>query len=488
MKNNNVKRKVVISTSAQVIGQLLSAVIAVFILKILTNKLGIKQYGVYATIVAFVTTFSLLTDFGLNAITGREIAKRPEEAESIIGHNLGLRLFLCLIMVPVISLLGYAFYPHATGELRLGILVLSSYLFFDATRSVTLAFFTAKIRNDIGALISFAQQLFMLILVIAAAFSNWGLFGFLYIFIAANFIAAVLSLFAIRKHIRVRPLVNTKKWKNIIFISFSLGIIQIINMLYLKVDSIMLSTIKGTDAVGIYGVAYSLILAFLALPSFIMSALIPSMATSTKAVVQKIVQKAFQYMAILACLLATGCLIVSKDIVMLVASKDFAPAASPFAILGFASAFSYLNSVFGFASVSLNKHHKLVYISISTLLLNILINLILIPRYSYIGAAWATFTCELIALTAIYKIFRKETGLHIRVFKNLIKPGVSATVVILIMYSLHFIWTTSNNLLNLAVSSVMILSLYSIVLLLIKGIPEEIITVCGNIAKRIKTI
>src|ERR1700722_17653329 len=126
--SNSIKNRIVLSILAQIISQILGAIFAVIILKIMTNNLGVKGYGIYATAFAFVTTFSLLTDLGLNAITGREIAKYPKSANEIISHNMGLRLFLCVIMLPFIFGLSYIFYPNAQHVLRLSIAILALYL------------------------------------------------------------------------------------------------------------------------------------------------------------------------------------------------------------------------------------------------------------------------------------------------------------------------------------------------------------------------
>jgi O-antigen/teichoic acid export membrane protein len=473
---NSLKKRIVLSTVSQVISQIFVAILGVITLKVITTSLGIKNYGVYATVLAFVTTFSLLTDLGLNAITAREIAKHPSEADDIISHNMGLRIALCFIMIPLILGLSYAFYPHAATQLRWGILLFSTYLFFDAMRSVSLAFYGAKVRNDIAAFNGALQQTLQLVFFIIAGILKWHLYGFIGAYLLANFIGAIAAVNSAKKQVTIMPKFNIKKWKNIITLSISLGLIQVINMMYLKADSILLSVLKGTTAVGIYGVAYSMILAFLALPSFIMSALVPSMATGTVNNVRKIVQKALNYMSVFACLLAVGGFLVRNDIVRVVASKSYSSAATPFAILALASAFTYLNNVFGFASVSLNKHHKIVYISIGSLLLNIVLNLFLIPRYSIAGAAWATVISEFISLIVIYIYFKRETGISVRWVKALLKPLVASVLTLVLVELLHFLWSSTFALIDLFAAGILILFFYGFILYFLHGLPEEVAT------------
>jgi len=467
-------KKVVVSTVAQVASQIITSVLAVVTLKIITTSLGVADYGLYATIYAFVSTFSLLTDLGLNAITAREIAKEPARADDIIGHNMGLRIVLCVVMIPLIALLSFVFYPHQSNSLHVGIVLMALYLLFDAVRSVALAYFTSKVRNDVVALIVTVQQIVLTLAVVLVAVQGGTLYGFIGAFVAANAAGAVMAVYVTRKAVKLRPQISIRRWKTILAMSVSLGIIQVINMLYLKADSIMLSILKDTTAVGVYGVAYSLILAFLALPSFIMSALIPSLATASRERAEHIVGKAFQYMAILACLLAAGGFTVRHDLVTLVANKSFAASATPFAILALASAFTYLNSVFGFASVSLNKHHRLVYLSVGSLACNILLNLYCIPHYGVAGAAWATVASELTALVGAYSIFRQQTGLHIRVFVPLLRPAFTALVTLFVVHVCEPALVRFGSLVHLAAIAALTTLVYGATLWVVRGIPAEV--------------
>lgn len=475
LKNKNTKTKVVLSTSAQIIGQIIGAVIAVIVLKILSNSLGVSNYGIYATALAFVTTFSLLTDVGLSAITGREIAKHPDSSDEIISHNMGLRILLSILMIPVIIGMSFVFYPNGGSQLRLSIVLLTIYLVFDAIRSVSLAYFTAKIRNDIAALVGVVQQIFLLIFCICAAVFSKNVYGFILAYVLSNVAGAILAIAFTRKHVNLVPKANIKIWRITIGMSLSLGIIQIINLLYLKADSILISIINSPTEVGIYGIAYSLVLAFLTLPSFIMTALIPSMATTknTKELTS-IVEKAFSYMVIFACLLAVGGFVIRKDIILAVSSAKYLAAETPFAILCFASAFSYLNNVFGYASVSINRHHKMVFISLGSLILNILLNLFLIRRYSIDGAAWATVICEIIALLFIYIVFIKETSVKMSLMKYCYKPIFAGLIVLILCSQLKFIWETKSAILNTLVASTFVLIIYVFTLFITKGIPAEV--------------
>jgi O-antigen/teichoic acid export membrane protein len=149
-------------------------------------------------------------------------------------------------------------------------------------------------------------------------------------------------------------------------------------------------------------------------------------------------------------------------------------AATPFAILCFASAFSYINSVFGFACVSVNKHHKLIYASVGSLILNIILNLILIPRYSIVGAAWATVITEILASVVIYIIFIKETRVKIVLIKYIYKPLIAALITLIVCGFIKILWETRSALLNTFIASGLVLVVYAGLLMILRGYPIEI--------------
>jgi O-antigen/teichoic acid export membrane protein len=476
----SVKRRITVSVLSQLANQLFIGICGVVILKILTNNLGIKQYGVYVTTVAFVSTFSLLTDLGLNTITAREVAKHPKDAAEIISHNMGFRLFLCVVMLPVITGIGFILYPHASRDLRYGILLTSCYLFFDSIWATSGSYFYAEVRSHVGAVISSIQQLLYLGCVVGIAILGWGLFGFLAAFVLTIAIGAVIFLWKVRMYLAVRPKINLKLWRKTFGLSIVVGVISIINLLYLKADNIMISVIKGTSEAGIYGVAYSLVNVFVYLSGYIMGALSPSMAVSNSKDFENIVQKAFHFMVVLSCLLIVGGFLVSHDVVLLVSSRQFVAAANPFAILAAATGFSYINSVFYFASVAVSKQNKLVYIALTTLFVNICLNLLLIPKFGINGAAWATVITESMATVMGYQLFWRQTGVRLKLAVT-VRPIIAAGIAFLFTTVLYSHLKTNGALYDCFMIAVSLGGSYFVLLYVMKGLPTEMRTVINRV-------
>ena len=75
------------------------AALGAIALAIMTRRLGPSRYGEFVVALAFYSTATLVTDLGVNALTGREIARTPERAREILSHTLGLRVALSVVVM-----------------------------------------------------------------------------------------------------------------------------------------------------------------------------------------------------------------------------------------------------------------------------------------------------------------------------------------------------------------------------------------------------
>lgn len=89
-------KKVYSNTLAQIAGKVATALISIFLIKILTNYLDVAGYGLYSKVYNYLSIFSVIADLGLYTITVREISAHKddhEKVQSIVGNILTLRTF-----------------------------------------------------------------------------------------------------------------------------------------------------------------------------------------------------------------------------------------------------------------------------------------------------------------------------------------------------------------------------------------------------------
>src|ERR1035437_8047180 len=225
--------------------------------RLITTHVGPTNYGLFVTALTFVSSVMLLTDLGITSITGRDIAKNPDDAAEILGQNLGLRLTLSVLIIPIVVFIGLILYK--APSLRWTMILFAISVPFNAIQTISLGYYVASIRNYVSSGISLLQQALFVGGVAIAIPNGFGIVGCALSYLIATAISGVVVYFIARKELRFKPLFNLRSWREVFKRSASLGAIQVINLLYLRADTLLLSKMMKPRAVGLYGVAYSFV-------------------------------------------------------------------------------------------------------------------------------------------------------------------------------------------------------------------------------------
>lgn len=398
---------------AQVAARLVTSVVAIFTLRLSTGYLGARSYGVLLTVMAFVTLFSTFTDWGLSTLAARDMARQIQDAPRVIGINLALRISLSVILIPIMS--GIAALAYEDGDPRIlpSVAIMSVSLLCTSAQAAVNAFFVAKVRNDLVSLISITGSMFTLALLTAVVHWNLGYYAVVWSNVIVAFGTLTLAVLIARRFVVIRPVVSISEWKTALLTAFPLGIVQIVNTIYYRVDTVILSFLRSPEEVGYYGVAYRLIDVVMSLPAFLMLALFPTLAQANAEQLRRLSQRAFDFMAIMAMPVFVGSLFVGRQAILLVASPNFLPGLVALHILMLGAAVSYFTAVFGNIIVAIGQSHRLVRLSIIVVSFNIVLNLTLIPYFGIAGAAIATATAEMVSLVVAGKIFVSATSVNL---------------------------------------------------------------------------
>src|SRR3954470_13490375 len=119
-------RKVALNTAALALGRGLLAFTGIISVALATRYLGLRSYGALVAAIAFVTAFSPLADIGLSTIASRELAKRPQNEEHLVGTVFALSLVLIGFSAVLLVTASQFIYGGAeNADLRRAILILA---------------------------------------------------------------------------------------------------------------------------------------------------------------------------------------------------------------------------------------------------------------------------------------------------------------------------------------------------------------------------
>jgi O-antigen/teichoic acid export membrane protein len=414
------------NTVFRVVTRILGALLSMATYALLARFLGAEAFGGFIIVITYGAFFALAMDFGLHLTTVREISKETERAEEILASNAGLRITVGLVLFAAIALLS-SLLPY-TKEVRWGLAIFGVSVFIDTMASGYTPILQAKLRLDFIGIIDVVNRLVVFSLVYLLSRSGGQFLLVVSVFVVANLVSLALSLLFARRFVRVRLVYDLAAWRETLGKSLPLWLVMAIGVIHFRVDILILSFLKGSYDVGIYGLAYKVLDLTLLFPWLLLASVFPLMSEYVKDHREKLsilLQKSFEVLLMLSLPIIAGTLIVAPKVISLLGGESYQPASLVLKILLLSTAFCYLNILFVQLIISLELQKRLILTFSAAVLINVILNFLLIPRYSYNGAAVATVISE--AVGTILSLLVAKSGYAFELKFDFIPKIVLAT-------------------------------------------------------------
>jgi O-antigen/teichoic acid export membrane protein len=408
-------------------------------------------------------------------VTVQLISRPGVDENKILGNLFALRLLSAILFLGLAPLTVLLF-PY-NAAIKLGVAITALSFLFIALNQILVGLFQKNLRMDKVALAEVISRLVLVSGTILAVKLNFGLVGILIVTVLANAVSFLLHYIFSLSFARLRLQFDFAYWLKIMARAWPLAITIVLNLIYLKTDILLLSILKRPSElglmaeVGIYGAAYKVIDVLITLPFMLAGVILPLLtirwATKDKNGFNKVVQKSFDVMVILAIPLAIGAQPIATQIMTLVAGKNFALAGPILQILILAAAAVYFGSIFAHAIIAMDKQKKIISAYLFTALTSLIGYFIFIPRFSYFGAAWVTIYSEVaIATASIYLVWKYARFLpNLKIF---FKALAASIIMILIIYLLKIF-----NIQNLFLVITIAIMVYFLALFSFRGFTKQ---------------
>jgi O-antigen/teichoic acid export membrane protein len=231
--------------------------------------------------------------------------------------------------------------------------------------------------------------------------------------VAGLAVTFVLHLIAVGLIVPLHPVVDTRYWRALLSGAFLLGLAIALSQIYFRVDAVILSLLRSAAEVGFYGAAYK----FIELSGIVNAAVGISMfpALTRFIAVQdaraaQLVQTVFDLLMATAAPLAIVMFAFAEEIVVFAAGPEFAPGGDALRLLAPYVFFSFANGVLWRTLISSSRDRALLASSVFVLVLNVVLNLALIPEYGFKAAAVIAVASEA-AVTVPLAFTARQEGL-----------------------------------------------------------------------------
>jgi O-antigen/teichoic acid export membrane protein len=220
---------------------------------------------------------------------------------------------------------------------------------------------------------------------------------------------------------------------------------------------------KGDAVVGWYNAAFNLVSALRQVPFLFGVVLLPLMSRSFVSSIETlklVYEKSVYYLCALGLPLATGTALLADRIIHLFYGAQFAPSTIALRILSLNMLLLFFNSPLSMLLVSINRHSQMAAAGVTSMIVNVALNLILIPPLGYVGAGIASVVTQIL-LSGYYFYLASKHVSRLRIPKLLEKPAISCAPMAIFLY-----FASGLNLLVLVTASI---AIYFAVFLLIGG-------------------
>ncbi len=347
------------------------------------------DFGKLSFLLALSSLVYPFMSFGLNSVVSRELINRPTDTQVIVGSAIMIRLIFGLSVASIVSFIGTYFM-----EQPMLLIVLVTAGIFNAALVVDF-WLQAHVANSYSVkLRSFVLVIFCAAKVIAVA-GNAGFEAFIYINCAEIFVTAALFI-GLYDRLAEGILKLRASWdecNRLLRKGFWLGVSGIAAIIYLKIDQVMLGIFLSEESVGVYAAAAKLSEVWYFLPAAIVTSYFPELIKK-KSIDAEVYRKELQILNdslfITAIFVGFATSLCASWLVIGIFGSDYSDAADVLVIHIWAGVFVFMRTLLSKWLIAENLLKLSALSQVSGAVLNVVLNLILIPLCGLVGAAYAT--------------------------------------------------------------------------------------------------
>ncbi len=374
---------------------LFQKLIGIFIFAWIARYLGPEQFGLMNYVLSFVALFSALSILGLDNIVIRNIVSNPEKKKEYLGSTLLLK-FLGSLTLLILSIIGVSLIEPNNNLLILFVGIISLGYIFGSFNTLDI-WFKSQIQSKYSVYSRSIAFLIISSLKIIFILTQQPLIAFILMFALNSLISSLLLIYFYHKKTKLSFLkwkVKLKVMKNLLKDSWPLILSGIAVMIYMRIDQVMIGNMIGNVQLGIYSAAVKVSESWLFLPMIIASSVLPAIIKAKKKNRKLYLEKLqtlydlFTWFTISVAVIIT---FLSPFIIKILYGANYADSAIILSIIIWTGIFSFLGVASSQYLVAENITKVSFYRTGFGAIINVLLNIILIPIYGIIGAAIATF-------------------------------------------------------------------------------------------------
>jgi len=461
-------KQIAYNTFLQTVAKIIGTILAVIAFGMMARYLDQKGFGAYTTITAFLQFFGILVDMGLSVIAIQLVSEIGHDHKKNFDNIFTIRL-ISGIIIYAIAPFAVLLFPYSP-EIKLGVLIMAPSFFLSSMIQLSTTIYQVRLKMGVPMMADIISKAFLIAGIALAAGMNWGLAGVLVVIFLNNLVQWSVLFFYSRQWALPRLAFDRAIWRIIFDRTWPIALSILCNVVYLRMDTVILSLFRPQADVGIYGAAFRVVEVLMTFPIMFIGLTLASFARAWSSgdhrQFARYFQKTFDFMGLTAFPLIVGTFFTGTAVMTLVAGSSFEESGILLKLLIVATGAIFFGSLFGHLINIINEQKKMLVGYFSVALVAVVAYLIFIPRYGYWAAASITILTEVLIAFIGFGVFFAKTRI-IPQFGYVIKTFGASCCMGIFLYAFPH--------LNLAIQIVGACIVYCAALYLMGGLTKEMI-------------
>lgn len=385
-------RRIARNTLVTILGNASAYAFGFFFTMYVARYLGAQGYGVLSFAIGFVAMFGILTDMGMQTLISRQVARDRTVAQKYVANLAALKIVLHSLTFGLIALIiSLLDYPSKTV---LVVCFIALSVAFTSFNNLFNAVFRGHERMEyiaLGQVLAAALNLGGALYVIHY---GHGIVGIAVVYAVSSLASLAFGLtVSIVSFVRPRLEVDIPFLRRALGESWPFALTAFLFSAYYWTDTVVISWIKGDEAVGWYNAAFRLLSILTFIPIAYFAAIFPVMSRlhiSSQGLLRFTHERSVKYMLILGLPVGLGTTLLADRIIAQIFGADFSSSVLALRILVWAVVLQFAGGIFTLLFDSTNRQKMTTLLIGITALNNLILDLILTPIYGIYGTAAAT--------------------------------------------------------------------------------------------------
>lgn len=401
-------KRSILNTWVQIVAKVVTILISLVTTGLLTRKLGASVYGSYTLVVSVFLLLDSISDFGTKVMGVREASKKEgNEKNQLFMQVAWVRLLTTLLAFILGIILIFSWSGFALIKMEAFVALMM--IWFTSVAGSLEIIFQTELRMDLKVLMDVIFPLIFLVILIIwpNPITLMWVFG---VYLVARILSLSIGWKLLKKVLGSFKLevLNKRFVLNFLKESWPMGVYMLVFTGYDRaIDSLMIDKFIGIKEVAYYGLAYKIYANLVQPAYYFVNSIFPLLSGKTE---NK--RSLFKW----SILIVLGVLIIGVPIAYLLAplainilaGSGFEASVMVLRILLIALVFSYVSHLVGFTLIAKGGQKQILSLGIITLVFNLTGNLLVIPRFGIVGAAWVTNFSEALACGLMILALKKR--------------------------------------------------------------------------------